>query len=483
MRDGPALAAGSREPSSAPGRRRPTGPASWAGSCSTWPGRGSCPTSGPPWDDNPAAFLRGLEATAEGCRWLLERWTELDNLLRREAIWTLADLYRSIRLQGKHPVDAVNDPGLNLQIQAWEILSPGAAVDFWVRCYNMTPREDPGFQGFMEWREIADKPADWDAVLGVIKDVVAGQIERLGEMVSLHEEIGAEEAFELADAASFDPGPVGEKLRRHQAAKSRELKQTLELFLKMQAAGAKRKPREGEAPAERSWHSATRDARPPGRRGSYARPEPRPPGRSGTSRPAACEPSGEAGAMPLGRSLALPRLAWKKSSRTNPIPGLSRRKDSSEAEESFRPRMARRTKNKRKRADVTVLTRAARARAGWIGRSRGPSGYGRRGSPGLRRNQEHRYASPGRRPSSCPVLEMVAASGLADEIRAIARSGRKTAAWPTRSSGDRKIGPEDERKPLTGQRKWLVEETYPRWTGFAWSRTKPIRGTIRFRWR
>src|SRR3954469_11405684 len=81
------------------------------------------PTSGPPWDDNPAAFLRGLEATAEGCRWLLERWTELGNLLKREVIWTLTDLYKSIRLQGKHPVDAVNDPGLNLQIQAWELMS------------------------------------------------------------------------------------------------------------------------------------------------------------------------------------------------------------------------------------------------------------------------------------------------------------------------------------------------------------------------
>ena len=118
------------------------------------------PVSGPPWDDNPAAFLCGLESTAEGCRWLLERWTVLGDMLERGAIWTLTDLYRSIRLQGKHPVDAVNDPELNLQIQAWEMMSPGAAVDFWERCYHQTPKVDPGFQGFMEWREIADRPAD-----------------------------------------------------------------------------------------------------------------------------------------------------------------------------------------------------------------------------------------------------------------------------------------------------------------------------------
>ena len=178
------------------------------------------PVSGPPWDDNPAAFLCGLESTAEGCRWLLERWTVLGDMLEREAIWTLTDLYRSIRLQGKHPVDAINDPDLNLQIQAWEMMSPGAAIDFWERCYHQTPKVDPGFQGFMEWREIADKPADEDEAMGLIKRMIAGRIERLEEMIALHEEIAGEEAIELADAASFDPGPEAERLRRSQAAKS-----------------------------------------------------------------------------------------------------------------------------------------------------------------------------------------------------------------------------------------------------------------------
>ena len=71
--------------------------------------------------------------------------------------------------------------------------------------------------------------------------MIAGRIERLEEMIALHEEIAGEEAIELADAASFDPGPEAERLRRFQAAKSRELRQTLELFLKMQAAREKRK--------------------------------------------------------------------------------------------------------------------------------------------------------------------------------------------------------------------------------------------------
>ena len=34
-------------------------------------------------------------------------------MLGRGVLWTLADIYRSIRLQGKHPVDAINDLDLN----------------------------------------------------------------------------------------------------------------------------------------------------------------------------------------------------------------------------------------------------------------------------------------------------------------------------------------------------------------------------------
>ena len=51
--------------------------------------------------------------------------------------------------------------------------------------------------------------------------MIAGRIERLEEMIAVHEEIAGEEAIELADAASFDPGPEAERLRRSQAAKSR----------------------------------------------------------------------------------------------------------------------------------------------------------------------------------------------------------------------------------------------------------------------
>jgi hypothetical protein len=132
-------------------------------------GKRILPTSGPPWQDNPEAFLRGLESSAEGCRWLRDRRAELKHLFDREDMWTLTDLYRSVRLQGKHPVHAINDPDLNIQFLAWEVLAPTGATDFWRRCYEMTPRYDPGFSGFMEWREIVERPASEAEALAVLR--------------------------------------------------------------------------------------------------------------------------------------------------------------------------------------------------------------------------------------------------------------------------------------------------------------------------
>ena len=107
----------------------------------------------------------------------------------------------------------------------------------------------------MEWREIADKPADEDAAMTHIKGVIAGRIERLEEMIALHQEIAGQEAIERADAASFDPGPEAERLRRSRTAKGRELRQTLELFLKMQAARENGRP----SPRRARWGRGRRD--------------------------------------------------------------------------------------------------------------------------------------------------------------------------------------------------------------------------------
>jgi hypothetical protein len=73
--------------------------------------------------------------------------------------------------------------------------------------------------------------------MAVVNGVIDRHIARLEEMIALYEEIADEEAA----AGSFDPGPEAEALRRRRSTLTRELRQLIELVLKMQAAGRRRK--------------------------------------------------------------------------------------------------------------------------------------------------------------------------------------------------------------------------------------------------
>jgi hypothetical protein len=191
------------------------------------------PTPGRRWEDNPAAFLKGLENSAEGCRWLLDHWMALRVLLDRISAWTYGDMFRLIRLLGKYPVEAINDPALNAIFLAWDALSPGWAERFWKECKRCGPLHDPGFSDFGRWREIAERPADVAAATKFFESLMDEQVARLEELLEVHEEIAGDDPTELADCESFDGSAEGERLRRSLTAQRRELRQTLELLMKM----------------------------------------------------------------------------------------------------------------------------------------------------------------------------------------------------------------------------------------------------------
>ena len=89
-------------------------------------------TPPPPWVDEPAVFLHGLEQTPDGCRWLLQRWLEIRNLVERKVDWSVADLFRFVRLLGEHAhMEAVNDQALDVIFLAWDVIWPGLGKQFW----------------------------------------------------------------------------------------------------------------------------------------------------------------------------------------------------------------------------------------------------------------------------------------------------------------------------------------------------------------
>jgi len=191
-------------------------------------------TSVSPWVDDPAVFLRGLEESTEGCRWLLDRWGEFGTMIDHKSPWTTADQFRFIRLQGKHGVEAVYDPALATIFLAWEVLGAGLGKQFWETCRQITPASEPGFSGRLVWREIAPRPGDRAEALAVLRAVVDQQIERLAELLAEHEQIALEGAAELADRAAFGSGARFERLHRYQTARGRELLRTIDTLRKMQ---------------------------------------------------------------------------------------------------------------------------------------------------------------------------------------------------------------------------------------------------------
>jgi hypothetical protein len=119
------------------------------------------------------------------------------------------------------------------EVLAFDAVVPGWAKDFWKECKRCKPLFDPGFSDFYNWREIADRPANAEEAILFFSNLIDEQVARLEGLLEMHEEIAGDEAAELADQASFDGSAGAERLRRMQTARSRELRQTLELLIKL----------------------------------------------------------------------------------------------------------------------------------------------------------------------------------------------------------------------------------------------------------
>jgi hypothetical protein len=188
----------------------------------------------PAWVDQPAVFVRRLEQTKEGCRWLLDRWLELRNLIRHRAQWQSSDYYRFIRLQGKAGIEAIYDPALNRLFQAWDRIWPGSCKTCWKLCRQQANRRDPAYNGSMAWRQITDGPADVEQAWALLREVVSAYTSRLEMLIKDFTAIAELEEGELADRAVFDSSPALDRHRRYQASLGRELLRTVDALRKLQ---------------------------------------------------------------------------------------------------------------------------------------------------------------------------------------------------------------------------------------------------------
>ena len=201
--------------------------------------------------DHPAAIAAALEDSPEGVRWMIDRWGEFRGLIATNQDWTYSDYFKFVRLLGKRPIDAVDDPELNAIFLAWEVLEEESGVDFWGRM-QATSSYYPAFNSSREWRELAPRPVDEAEAVARLLAVVDGEVERLKERLAVVEEVEGDDAVELAERASFAADDAGERLRRAQSARTREMLRAIQTLTKLRKDAA-REPgkRVPAAPAER----------------------------------------------------------------------------------------------------------------------------------------------------------------------------------------------------------------------------------------
>jgi len=201
-------------------------------------GKRLLPDSGPAWSDDPAAFVARLEESPEGARWLLDRWIEVRCLIISDELWTFHDQFKLVRLLGKQPIHAVDDPELNELFLAWETIEEHWGVRFWKQMQELTPYEDPAFSAWRVWREIVPRPESPEAAVAFLRSLADREIDRLEELAADLDAVEGDEAVELAEQASFSASDAAERLRRHQTARTRELHRTIDLLAKLRKADA-----------------------------------------------------------------------------------------------------------------------------------------------------------------------------------------------------------------------------------------------------
>jgi hypothetical protein len=181
----------------------------------------------------PAAILRRLESTAEGCRWLLDRWAEQQRLVRRRLPWTRDRLFRLVRLLGREATAAVWEPELSAVLLAVDVLKPGLAKDFWRACARSTAIAEDPFVSAEDWCELADRPASADGARDALYTLIGERVVHLHERLREHEAEAEAAADACVLAAAFDPGAEMGRLHRYRSACHRELVRTVELLRKL----------------------------------------------------------------------------------------------------------------------------------------------------------------------------------------------------------------------------------------------------------
>ena len=216
-------------------------------------------SGGPDTPDHPAAIVHQLEATADGCRWLLDRWTELGATLEAHRDWPLHDRLKAFRLLGKPSLDAPGDADvaavMSLAAQRQALAEHLDVMDSPEVDLSDADLQELAREGIeLTDEEIPIPTPQADAVVrDQLRAIVGRSMARLEALAASHGERAEADAAEQAARLSFDGSVEAERLRRYQFGCNRALFRTLDTLLKLRrAASSGNGMRDGRSGPDRS---------------------------------------------------------------------------------------------------------------------------------------------------------------------------------------------------------------------------------------
>ncbi len=205
----------------------------------------------------PARIVNRLASLDAGCRWLLERWSDLRRLLEDDLKWQAPDRLRAIRLLGRQPMDALADDRVLMIYLACDAMEPTAPTSLDDLLTETTDDELKLFKERVKGRGgDRKKPASPEAAKAALLSLIEQAVAPLADKMAAHR---AHQEFlksMQADFFAYDDSPEGELMRRYRLARGREFNRLITLYFKVQReaiAGdgwpdAARLDRDGDAP-------------------------------------------------------------------------------------------------------------------------------------------------------------------------------------------------------------------------------------------
>ena len=164
---------------------------------------------GPDDPDDPARLLLRLESTADGCRWLLDRWAELRQVVDAGTAWPDEQMVHAIRLLGKRPHDAVDDLEVLTIFVACFALDRSRPDPFAELWKTTTDCEAIRYRERLLGRRLREaKPRSKEHAREVLLEIVDAAVSRLEEQERQHRqrETGPGRAASRGDAVRRQPG-------------------------------------------------------------------------------------------------------------------------------------------------------------------------------------------------------------------------------------------------------------------------------------